>query len=1342
MPLPYQLFKNQPILDLSPYLLNKFSDAEFEEMIGLIKKMPNLKHLRLTNCGLDKLAGDKIYALLFDLKQLTSIDMRDNNLSTDKPKLQIISKALYSLPNLMFFLLYDKEQNIDPDFLSDISYLPTFRAFKEQNSSSFSFLNRHEINLFMQLVINEPVIHLHYFINPYSLQTIKRSDFLINYKTLLENTPNLEKAHIYRSNLYRSPDTYPKDAAEVLRLFDKINESELTISYNTEHKIFILNLGQVNTAACERILRLVDTELPPYINWEMILPNTFLNHFTQNILDGFLKRNSHHKIKNPYPKTNAYAFFNSNDEDYRALKSFNELLVLGDLSLYKLLNDKHSLFQLVHQLTVQLDSKREDIHYLIYDLFISHKLCQTTEINTLEHLRQAIKNHDARKLNHLKQEILDLLHGNPDALSRQLNNTMNLNNMNEPVEPGCIKSAKRTMLQANAFWGILAFYRTYSNHDEGIFWYGRFLHEMPCSKINADFKLPYAKTLGIYWLRYAATHFHNKQAINYLIKLHQTQEHLKPAVRYHLIMACEALEIPNVAGEKFSPYSQLYNLFPNRNFFKSLFLPQLKARNISLKNINENFNSFITTEKQDELSELFAHYELYLWSLLQDDLLTEHGKAEVIKKLFKDRGRMISNAAYCSDSPIKKYCNEIIQHHSAPLGFQIKVRLLPVLKRFELLMKNCLNNQHGLFAVAKSIMVLNNYHLDKEKPMGQNSEELRVLVFCQFFTRNLKDYLKTSTIFNSKLESNESPSYAATLIHSLITHALDYFVLAESDLGKILHQIMLEIKQDLHDLFFQYQLAHQPSSLGFQKAIITRLQSYSLTGFLSKTTKLTLLKKFGENPHKKENKDIIKQGVHAAALVIEVLHIALPVVLGITGIGIPAALGSSIALKGLHQGLEKIHNFTKTAENVLEHHADKVNAIRALSETYHLPKEAGLGTRLKAASQLIELETLNHFNELLAHAAVTDNDNIFILLHHWTEIYKPITDKLTQTSNTVLGILLVELLMRGLTVRLAAEKQNPVAIKNVLPTTIAGLLDYFNETMWRYSLPNASDDALLLTQDLKTVSALRIIFPESLLVKNNSNFIEVDIQPQNLPRKLHIIGNGKARRYASSFELNQLLLIKEGNGNTVFYLSEITQQPIDWSNLQIAYFEKQLLAGNLAALITETDWQHVQFKIQNCVNLNRLLFDRVIKFPVINKKEIIRVFDHLEDQLLAIAILLEKYQDQLKNPEHNCKIPEFLTKKSGLSLKEAILVYIDRAHKVFIYVDRQNQLNTDAVKALTQFDLDEKQLIEAINSIYNEIAEDKVRNTQRLGYESKGFFRSNNSQPKEDSDTYSKFYGK
>jgi len=149
-------------------------------------------------------------------------------------------------------------------------------------------------------------------------------------------------------------------------------------------------------------------------------------------------------------------------------------------------------------------------------------------------------------------------------------------------------------------------------------------------------KLPYAKTLGIYWLRYAATHFHNKQAINYLIKLHQTQEHLKPAVRYHLIMACEALEIPNVAGEKFSPYSQLYNLFPNRNFFKSLFLPQLKARNISLKNINENFNSFITTEKQDELSELFAHYELYLWSLLQDDLLTEHGKAEVIKKLFKE----------------------------------------------------------------------------------------------------------------------------------------------------------------------------------------------------------------------------------------------------------------------------------------------------------------------------------------------------------------------------------------------------------------------------------------------------------------------------------------------------------------------------------------------------------------------------------------------------------------------------------------------------------------------------------------------------------------------------------
>ena len=214
-----------------------------------------------------------------------------------------------------------------------------------------------------------------------------------------------------------------------------------------------------------------------------------------------------------------------------------------------------------------------------------------------------------------------------------------------------------------------------------------------------------------------------------------------------------------------------------------------------------------------------------------------------------------------------------------------------------------------------------------------------------------------------------------------------------------------------------------------------RLTSYASAASVVNVIDVPLLPQFAASPSSAHSSHTptrwLEKALPMAALAIEGMHVVVPAVLAVSGVGIPASLGTSIVIQGLRLALKKIHHYVHLTEEVVTHYGVDTLIIN-LNHMHHYAHQAGLFSHEHHdKTSELQLETLRHLHHLLSRASAANVDIVSVLIHHWAAIYQPVTAELNEISNTLLGILLAELVLRGLTLRLVIEKQRLTQKKRV-----------------------------------------------------------------------------------------------------------------------------------------------------------------------------------------------------------------------------------------------------------------------------------------------------------------------
>lgn len=1256
-------------LNLNDYPLNHLTDSEFSEFVVKLKSATRLEVLNCANCGLDKLSNEKLAEMFSGLTQLVRINLDYNKLTSDQ--FLTISPVFRSLPKLHFISISEREKEIMNSAEIIITDLPAFRIFKKINESLYTFLNSAEMDYLVKFV-NQNKIQQHYSFQPQNINQSKYKDLPENIKLAVEYRKNEKLIH------------FPSQTSEALQFFDELNENNVALHFCTESQRFIIDLTLVKAASIERVALRVKQNLPQNFNWEIKLPTKTISELALFL---FME------ISKTHPQTTIEVNTNldpriQKDPDFVFLKTLSNNFVTRSNLFYNMMDNKIALKNVFSDLKRILENNNPNFQDLIYQFFVAHHLCYTKEIYDLDKLAKASK----FDLENFRQHLFSLLTFQPDAIFRQLD----IKNFNEIFKNELDNEHSvldlQALSQARAWWGIAAYYDANQNSSEGIYWYGRFLHELPSSNAATDGinETSLAKSNGLYWLRLAAIYYRNIKAQSYLINLVHDESKLSLADRYQLIMTLEALKLPLYKGKKYTAYDNLMTLFPSRTFLQYIFSPS-KAQNMNQEplTLNQSLSGVVRDKAYNRVDsfQFYKKYEFYLLSLMTDDLISEETKVTILSELINKRGAIINDTQQSSSWCLQTHTNMLVKYNSAPLGFQLKLKVLPVLERFFNATKSTIRSQFSVRKFFQIVFSDEKFELDPAIPMLDNSEGLRVTVFCQFFLEQLDEYLKTSTIFNTHIASDISPSYPAALIHSLLTQSLDYFKLSDTQLASALQKAMQEIKQDLQDDYFRYQLSTQSNSFGFKESMSCRFKSYATTAYLANTSKISLLKKFSESQSDevKKHKGVFKKGIHTAALVFETFHVAIPIVLAVTGLGIPVAMGSSIVVEGLRLALKKIHHYTEVAEKVLENHSEKTDFVMGLAHMYHLSHEAEiLNGHHHEIAQLVEFDAIKHFNNLLTSAAVNDIDNILVLMNHWAIIYQPITEQLTEASNTVLGILLVELLIRSLTLRLIDEKQNIFKKQAELPTTIPELLNYFNQTLLEYSHPNLSDDAVLITKDRKTFSALSIIFPYRLKVHFKGNAIEVAVQTKIIPNKFNL-EHAPISRYASEYEVKELNKSHKQDSSLLFKLVNGGNPLLsEWKDLEmsIAYAENQTLTKKIALLSDKVELQQFKSEISDCLRISKKITKMISNSTGTDLEKTYHILGYFEQQFSILSITMTNFIHQIDNPGLIFEVPRIFTENPQLSYRIVMKDFIEQAKAFYILNDRQFNLKIDELNFL------------------------------------------------------------
>ncbi len=1231
---PYQK-TGRRALDINGYPLDRLSDDEFTAFIAVLKDLPWLVTLNLANCNLNKLKPEQHDALW---------------------------QAIKTRRQLAFLTIQGTgEQKLSPEFLLELTTLPALRVFKQNpKSSGYEFLNYSDAKALINLLEQEPVFAADY------LQTATADIESEAYDVLKKEHEIISALHTHRlaiKSASPSPYWFPPQTMEALRILDCLQHTGAQMSYEHAQTKFTLNLEACDVASCTRVALLLLNRLPNDFNIQLTLPDGALGHFAQAALT---------KLQEKYPQTLTVTNYSPTQYSieqttpaYAQLSSLSHSFSLCDSSFYALLNNKEQLHESIVLLKQILQDNNTEMHHLVYEFFMVHQLYSfPVEINELDTLNKAVgEKNQPKAITQLRENILALLNSEHHAVSTQLRESTTMVDApkipGEPskVTPDAVKAKARMALQAKAWLGKIAFEEINQNSGEGIYWYGRFLHEFPlrAQENRTEKALPSAidtvsvkqfapKETGIYWLRLAATHHKNRSAHTYLSALFSRQPSLAPMERYQLTLATEELEVPQKKGELFKPHHNFLELFPRHDFWVRF---------------NETM-SFGASENTPYAKE----HLFYLKLLLQDNLITEKAKLTLVKQII-DSPNVYT---WMFSSQLKHHKKELTLTHASPLGAQIQSELLPILNKYKKGNKNSA--------------------LDNTKPMSEQPVARRLGVFCTFFVEHLEHYLKKRTLFGTEIAEDAAPSYVAVLIHELLTQSINRFELHNTPLDNELNEAMHSMKQGLHEDAFRRALATQPASFGFAQVMTNRFKSYSTTAYVANVSNLSLLRKFGEKqPHKeKEHGLSLKKIIAGGALAIESLHVALPLVIAVTGVTLPV-VGVWAVIAGLQVALDKIHHYAHLVEKGAEAGKLATDLVVGLAHGHHLAHEAGLIAHKhhEGPPPLIELDTIKHFNRLLQSASVNDIDSITTLINQWRAIYQPATDELTDTSNNLLGILLVELLMRGLTLRLYAEQQS-LAKKTEHPKSLPALLDYLNETLWLYSCPRISDDAHLMTKNMKVFSALDLIFPTRLQARHLAKLIEIAVEPANRPQeRIASTAQVGLTRFASNYEVQQInQLCGIIPPNPAFTLVNGGHQVLINNKsveVRIAYDERNTLREDISFLYEKDDLQDLQFEVIRCKELIQSVYEKVTAHHVKDKEK----FNLLMSNLDIVGDILSNSVAQLKRPNLPINntfkdMSKFVFNNPKLSPKIAVNDFLDQVASFLIVYNRKHQLGIERLE--------------------------------------------------------------
>lgn len=859
--------------------------------------------------------------------------------------------------------------------------------------------------------------------------------------------------------------------------------------------------------------------------------------------------------------------------------------------------------------------------------------------------------------------------------------------------------------KAHAWWG--AFQWSTENNPAGLYWYGRYLEQFPLrEKYSQNVQgavLEPVQQSGFYWLRMAAvrySHLPSQQYLRQALGVLQTKANerkaplsqlLSPADYYQLMFACEVLDGTIKDQQIISP-GHLAKLFSEITFSDIIF----ERKELYSWQLTEQHNpisvfflvtAYLTKDAYFWLTQTSLFWEflkskdylgsraystnylrkvqVYLYYLITDHLINESARAYYLEQLKKHEPRGIVAAQLAP--PLKKAVDAVIRYHSIPLARQLKRELLPRLK------------MHCNFKEKVA--------LDSEQPMKNHAIEERRQAFCELLVEQLRVYLKEGRLFNVAIHEQENPCFIAAIMHNLFTEALDYFELQETSFAKEIHAVLQKIKDAADNSLLNQQPESHFSALGFKETLSQRLHSYATAAKVSNVVKLKILPAYAalssEDDSSHQETTLLTKLVYGGAALVEVAHVALPGIAMISGIGIPAFLGTSALMQGLRHALKSVHHYTHVVEHALKE-SSLANMFVNLAHIHHLVHEAGLfpHEHRERRAKLIEEKVLVELDYLLSNASPIYREALAMLICHWDAVYRPITEELNEKSNVFLATLLVELFLRGLSFRILAERLSLCERKR--PQSSEEFIEFVEETIWRYSYPTFSDDMPLTTKNSQTFSALSVIFPNHLNAALNGKteciFISSQLRPPySLFKPCELI------RHGSVYEIQQLNQCARNKGllGAPLFLTNARQSSMitrSLSPLRATYEKPKVLYEGFRLLAAKFNLQDLKNKCNDCKDHYYLLLKE--QQLSLEEKESAEKF---QAQLITLNTILTQTLMQFDDNSlsHIQFLQDSLSKVGFLNSNHldqyAIELFVDKAHAFLILLNNKYKLQLDFI---------------------------------------------------------------
>lgn len=920
---------------------------------------------------------------------------------------------------------------------------------------------------------------------------------------------------------------------------------KIGLNFDSSAKKAVLYFQHDSLIPCEQLLNTMmrKTFQFPDIPLVLELPAGEISDFTKKTVRKFISKYPMFEAHQPavlMPK-NVYP-----EESWVVgeLAALHEVLIRKKRNFAKRMTTYASWLSLLKQLEHLLVNHAQETG-IIYEFFALHGLCQTQSIYDLPTLNLALQSQNQEALQEFHQLLLRLLSLDQETILQYLS----LNKIGLNQETPANESSERA--RARAFWGYIA-YQNYIEPHLGAYWFGRYLYETLAKEEN-DTEMRHN---GLYWLRIALHYYSLPEAETYLKNqkelYQQNQIILSPSHQYQLTMALMKPEHDNTVIDQ---------LWPDQNFIWHTVLYFF----------NKIDQGELETEKKFERGTKFLSY------LLKDDLLSLSRKNELLKKLESER-RIFSMALGLREPAIKETIQDVCRYSQVPLAQELNRFVLPLLKK-----------KYDSSQKPK---------IDPDTAIQTQDLALRIRVFSTVFHDALKKYIDEQILFGTPFSANHHPSYIAVLTHEVLTQGLVYFELNETELAKKLHLAMQHIRSSIHEHFFR-QHQFKNSSFHFENRILERIRSNYQVGLLAKTAEITLKSdpqshSTSKTPHSSAS-ELSFKAANGAACVIEILHFSVPWIL--TALGLPSIYFTSVSngvLQGIVMGFEKLYKAVETVEKTLFSTQRLSDSLLKILHVIHLAGKAGFkghsGSKGASEEEKKLLLLLQHFSNLLDHVAgkLTDRDQL--LSDHWGAVYQPVTDQLCASSNEILGNMLVEFLFRGLAARVLEDSEKSTN-KIFFPDSLAEFLVFCDETLWKYTPVNETDNIPLKTKSGEVIPALEVIFPSNFRVLSARKEITVQVSSRTFPANSYFRLKKPEPRYASDAEL---LFIKHAMQHP-----NDKKSPITWK----AEENPHLGANEYFRLLTA-------YRRRNPLNVQLLLLNKTIGLQLLFNEACI-LTDHI-----------------------------------------------------------------------------------------------------------------------------------